>query len=390
MERTPTIAIAGAGLGGLTAAILLARAGFRVLLFEREPALSTAGAGIQLTPNAGHVLAGLGLDGAIADVAAEPAFIDVGSGRSGRRIVAMPLGARFASRYGLPYRTIHRADLHGILSAAAAAEPGVELLLGHEVVEFADHPNGVTIITESTTGDAEFTASALIGADGAASRIRAVLQGAAERRLTGQVAWRLIVPKAVLPAGLAVDTVGLWLGPGGHVVHYPVRRGDEFNVVAVVSEDEHQANLAGMRQRLGQWAEPVRSLLALEGDWRRWPISVVDPRRAWTDGRAAILGDAAHAMAPYLAQGGAMAIEDAAVLARVLDANRFDIPEAMTRYEAERRPRVRRVWRSANTTADLYHMGLLTGAVRDAGMRILGGKMLLRRYGWIYRWRVGA
>lgn len=387
MQRTPTIAIAGAGIGGLTAAILLARAGFHVLLLEREPAPSTAGAGIQITPNAGRILAGLGLDDAIAAAAAEPESIVVRSARGGQRIVAMPLGERFARGFGFPYRTVHRADLHGILLTAATAEAGVELRSDHEVVEYAEHGNGLTIVAETSHGDDEFQAAALIGADGIGSRIRGRIPDAAERTPTGRAAWRLVIPAAALPEGIAADQVGLWLGAAGHVVHYPVRRGAEFNIVAVVPDaGPGPGTIAAMRDRLGSWARPVRALVAVDGDWQRWPIGTVDPRGAWTTGRVALIGDAAHAMAPYLAQGGAMAIEDAAILSALLAADPGALAEAMAAYEAERRRRVARVWRAARTTADLYHMGTLTAAVRNFGMRFLGGRALLNRYAWIYRW----
>lgn len=391
MERTPTIAIAGAGIAGLTASILLARTGFHVLLFEREPVLATAGAGIQITPNAGRILASLGLDEAIAASASEPAAIVVRSGRTARRIVTMPLGDRFSRGFGFPYRTIHRGDLHGILSAAASAEPGIELFTDHEVVEAAAHAKGLTVVAETTRGDAEFPAAGLIGADGVGSRVRTLVPDSTERAPSGRAAWRLVFPAAALPEGMAPDAVGLWLGPAGHVVHYPVRCGAEFNAVIVVADAATKSDdVASAAERLAGWAKPVRSLLAIEGQWRRWPIATVDPVGPWTQGRIALIGDAAHAMAPYLAQGGAMAIEDAAVLSARLAWNPDGIADAMAAYEAERRRRVTRVWRAARTTADLYHMGALTAAVRNAGMRFLGGRALLNRYGWIYRWQMEA
>lgn len=393
MIRVPTIAIAGAGLGGLVAALLLARSGFRVLLFERERVPSTFGAGIQITPNAGRILASLGVDGKIAERSSQPRAIQVRSGRSGRRIVTMPLGDGFARGFGLPYRTIHRADLHGILVEAATSEPGVELLLGHAVVEFADHPRGLTVMTETSEGDVEFEASALIAADGVGSAIRKLIPDSAERIETGRVAWRAVIGESDLPRGIPADSVGLWLGSSGHLVHYPVRSGREINVVAVIDQPDAESgrpNADRVRQRFRRWARPARELVGVDAPWQCWPISSVNPTAAWTTDRVGLIGDAAHAMVPYLAQGGAMAIEDAAEISRAIVARPADIAGAMSAYETARRSRVRRVWRAAETTADLYHMGLLTGAVRNAGMRFLGGRALLNRYGWIYRWQPDA
>jgi salicylate hydroxylase len=388
LERTPTVAIAGAGIGGLTAALLLARAGFHVELFERHPVLTEAGAGIQVTPNAARILESLGLDRAIAAMASTPRALVVRSGRSGRRIVAMPLGEAFERGFGFPYRTIHRADLQRVLAEAVAAQADVDLHLGAAIAGFASHPRGLTAIVESGGRDREITPDVLIGADGVGSDLRALVPGAAERQPSGRTAWRALIGAADAPAGIPLDVVGLWLGSAGHVVHYPVRNGEALNVVAVI-RDEPRPEDAGAEtlwRRIGNWAKPIQAILGAATAWQAWPISTVDPSGPWTDGRFALLGDAAHAMTPFIAQGGAMAIEDAAVLARHLGATRHDPEAALAAYAAERRPRVRRVAKAAATTADLYHMGTLTGAVRNAGMRFLGGRALLNRYSWIYRW----
>lgn len=392
MERTPTVAIAGAGIGGLTAALLLVRAGFHVELFERHPALTEAGAGIQITPNAARVLDGLGLGKAIAASASLPRALVVRSGRSGRRIVTMPLGENFERGFGFPYRTIHRADLQRMLAEAVVAEAGIDLHLGATIAAFAGHPRGITVIVETGGRDREIAPDALIAADGVGSDLRALIPGAAERRRSGRTAWRALVPAAEVPDGVPLDVVGLWLGSAGHFVHYPIRNGAALNVVAVIADEQKPGTFGSdaLWRRIGNWARPVQAMLGAARDWQAWPISTVDPGGPWTDGRVALLGDAAHAMAPFIAQGGAMAIEDAAVLAHHLAAARHDPAAALAAYEAERRPRVRRVWKTAETTADLYHMGFLTGAVRNAGMRFLGGRALLNRYGWIYRWSRGA
>jgi len=391
LERTPTVAIAGAGIGGLTAALLLARAGFHVEVFERHPALTEAGAGIQITPNAGRVLDAVGLGNAIAQRASTPRALVVRSGRSGRRIVTMPLGENFERGFGFPYRTIHRADLQRILAEAAIAESGIDLHLGATIAGFASHKRGLTAIVETGGHDREIEPDALIGADGVGSDLRTLVPGAGVRTSSGRTAWRALIPAAEIPPGIPLDVVGLWLGSGGHVVHYAIRNGEALNVVAVVGDEPKPGATGGevLWRRLGNWAKPIQAMIGAATTWQAWPIATVDPSGPWTEGRFALLGDAAHAMAPFIAQGGAMAIEDAAVLARHLATAQHDPAAALAAYAAERRPRVRRVWKTAETTADLYHMGLLTGAVRNAGMRFLGGRALLNRYGWIYRWTAG-
>ncbi len=251
------------------------------------------------------------------------------------------------------------------------------------------HPHGLTVMAENAGAHCEFAADALIGADGIGSFVRSVMPNAPARKPTGRSAWRALVKAEDAPGSLARDCTGLWLGHGAHVVHYPVRGGAEFNVVVVSNDprDGTPADFADIRRRMRRWAAPVLALINVEADWQRWPIATVAPSGVWASGPVALLGDAAHAMAPYLAQGGAMAIEDAAVLARCLADQPGDIPGALARYAALRRPRVRRVWRAARSTADLYHMGALTGALRNLVMRVLGGSGLAWRYSWIYRWR---
>jgi salicylate hydroxylase len=245
----------------------------------------------------------------------------------------------------------------------------------------------VTFIAETTAGDVELRADALIAADGVRSALRELVPGASERKESGRIAWRAVITAERARALLAPDSVGLWLGGAGHVVAYPVRSGREFNIVAVVPAAETQREVETMRRRFRGWRRPLRELLAIEADWRPWPIGTVDPRGSWSEERVALVGDAAHAMAPFLAQGGAMALEDAAVLANAMAETPDDPAGAIARYENVRRSRVARVFRAAETTADLYHMGRLTGAVRNIGMRIIGGRGLVGRYSWIYGWR---
>lgn len=354
---------------------------------ERAAELGEIGAGIQITPNALSVLAWLGVAEQVTEQAATPEAIEI-RGRHGGRIVAMALGRRFRRRHGLPYLTIHRADLQRVLAEAARAERLIEILPGHEVVEFAIHPHGLTVMADNRERHVELAADVLIGADGVNSFVRSVMPGAGQKRPTGRSAWRALVPADRLPTKVRRDRIGLWLGPSGHVVHYPVRGGAEFNVVAVTdSAPSRPGEAAGPTTRFEGWAAPVRDLLDAGRDWLEWPIAVVKPGGKWAEGPVALLGDAAHAMAPYLAQGAAMAMEDAAVLAQTLAVAKDDVAAALARYQAERRRRVGRVWRAARGAADLYHMGTITGSVRNVVMAVMGGSGLALRYDWIYRWR---
>lgn len=388
VDRSRNLIIAGGGIGGLTAALALSRAGIETRVLERSATPQIAGAGIQITPNAGRVLAELGLEPAIDRLASTPEAMDIRSWR-GQRIITVPFGKRFARRYRAPYRTIHRADLLGVLLDASRAAQRIDLLPGHAVVEFALHPAGLTVMAEHDGHHEEYLTDGLVGADGIGSFVRSVVPKSGKRSETGRTAWRAVVTEEQAPPSIAKNRIGLWLGPNGHVVHYPVRGGAEFNIVVVGPSETKKAKVtfADLRQHLRRWASPVQQLLELEADWQAWPIGTVRPSGQWGADRVVLLGDAAHAMAPFLAQGGAMAIEDAAVLTHFVSRAGDDIVGAFKRYSSARKPRVRRVWRAANSAADLYHMGAATGAMRNFAMRLLGGSGLSWRYRWVYGWR---
>jgi salicylate hydroxylase len=394
VRQTRTIVVAGGGIGGLTAALAIAAAGFRVVVLERNERMSEAGAGIQLSPNAGRILAGFGMEAEIAAAAVEIRALEIRSGHPGRRITSMPLSKRSRSKYGHPYRVIHRADLQAILAAKVRAHGEIDLRLGTELVEFGVHANGITALVESRGTSADIRASALIAADGVRSAVRARMPDGAPAVHTGRTAWRTVIKADDAPIGLSRDSIGLWVGPDAHFVHYPIRGRGEINVVAIVREDwdgtgwSEPGNAEWITRRFRRWAPVVRAAVKAAPHWLKWPLLTVSPWGAWVGGSVALLGDAAHAMLPFLAQGGAMAIEDAAVLGRALAAQADDPPAALETYEKERRPRVRRVWRAAKAAGDLYHLGAVTSTIRDAGMEIIGGRMLLSRYDWIYGWKM--
>ena len=406
MNGAAPVAVAGAGIAGLTAAIALARRGVPVEVFERAARLAEIGAGLQLSPNAVHALDRLGLRDAVAAVAVAPAAVRIASVARGRAIARVPLGDSAARRHGAPYLLVARADLQAVLLAAAAAEPNLRLTLSCPVTGIAEAPMGVRVRTE--TG--EIVARAVIGADGVGSRLRAMIGGAAAVP-TGKVAFRATAP---LSAAAALDGVRLsddawiWLSPRAHLVHYPMRGGARLNLVAVAvatpderpgngggnggngngGEWDHAAAAEAVLARFAAFPQAMRALLAAGEDWRRWPLSTVDPAGPWARGRTVLIGDAAHAMVPFLAQGAAMAIEDAVVLAdHLADARTDETEAALAAYGRARRERVRRVCAAAARNGDLYHLSGVAAAARDTALSLAPPGLLLAGFDWLYGWR---
>lgn len=391
MGERPTILIIGAGIGGLTTALSVARAGFDAVIAERTAELSEIGAGIQLSPNAGRVLADLGLDEAIAAAAIEPKSIEVRSGASGGTLASIPVGL-FRERFGFPYRVIHRADLQAALVAAVKKTPEIRLHLGATAGDLLRHGEELLVKLEGRHG-ALVHAAGIVGADGVWSVTRQQVPGAAAVVPSGRTAWRTVIPRDNAPDTLAADCIGLWLGQDAHLVHYPIAKGAAINVVAIVEEkwDKPGWNARGdyrrIAERFNAWPNEVRALVTPAQSWQKWALNAVDPAGAWSNGAITLLGDAAHAMVPFLAQGAAMAIEDAAVLADHLAASPGNVAAAFAAYEAERKPRVARVWQAARRTGEHYHLAFPLSGFRDLALRALGPRLIMMQNDWIYRWR---
>jgi salicylate hydroxylase len=381
------IAIAGAGIGGLTAALALAREGFSVEVLERAAALEEVGAGIQLGPNASRILIRLGLAQRLADFVVVPEGMDVRSGRSGATILSAELGDAVAARYGAPWWVIHRADLQAVLAEAASRENSIRLRTGAGVTAVSESAGGVELVTE----DGGSLADAVIGADGVRSAVRRALGDTSAPVFRHRSAWRATLPMEDAPKALRGRRLGLWLGPNAHAVHYPLRGGKALNVVAFVEDDAPMEGWSGpgeageLLSRFAGWAGPLRDLLAAAAGWTRWSLA---DRPVWFGpGRGAVtlLGDAAHAMLPFAAQGGAMAIEDAAVLARLAAGRRDDLANAFRAYEAARRGRVTAAQQLAARNGAIYHLSGPMAFARDTAMRVMGGERLVARQDWIYR-----
>lgn len=376
---TGPVVVAGGGIGGLAAALCLARAGVETVLLEQAPAFAEVGAGVQLTPNASRILHRLGLGRRLAACASQPTGIEYRHWRTGQRVARWVFDGRWAAA-GAPYYQLHRADLLRVLASAVARAPGVALRLGARVVGFSANGGGVRVVLAG--GSEPVAGAALIGADGIHSTVRGQLFGNAVPRSTGLAAWRALVPAARLPSGCVRPWATVWWGPRRHFVHYPVRGGELVNCVGVarlsgpgeVSESWSQRGQAQeLEEHFAGWHRGVRALTdaVAPESLHKWALLDRPPLRRWGTGSATLLGDAAHPMLPFVAQGAAMAVEDAAVLAASVaggaDAGAGDaaVATALRRYEASRLPRTARVQRLARGNARLFHLVGAAAWLRD-------------------------
>jgi salicylate hydroxylase len=388
------IIVAGAGIGGLTAALALAQSGFRVTLLEQAETLTEIGAGIQLSPNATRVLIGLGLEERLRHAAVMPTGIAITTA-SGARLARIPLGKIAEARYGAPYWVIHRGDLQAALFDAVEVNPDIAVRLGTRVEDFALHAHGVSAALRLRGATTVEPGIALVCTDGLWSGLRARLGARAKPQFGRRTAWRALVPADQVEAAFRDTDVMLWLGRDAHVVHYPVKAGRLINIVAIVGDEwaEPGWTAQGAREELlarfsrWHWADPVRDFLAVPQQWSKWALYDLPPVRTWGRGPVTLLGDAAHPMLPFLAQGAATAIEDAAVLAGALAQAPDNLSEGMRRYERARQQRTSRVQRAARRQGRIYHLPAGEAFARNLFLRIVGGQTLLRRYDWLYDWR---
>lgn len=391
MAEPPTVVIVGAGIGGLTAACALAAKGLRPVVLEQAETLEETGAGIQLSPNATRILHALGLAPHLLPSIVVPEAVRVRS-HHGREIVRIPLGATVQRRCGAPYWLLHRADLQAALVNAARAEPNIVLRLGTRVADFAVHAKGVTVRFHTANGPGEEHAIALIGADGLWSTVRAVLGDRRPPRFARRSAWRAMLPTKMLLPEFREPTVSLWLGPDAHLVLYPVKAGHVLNIVAVIKDDWREPGWSGtgapeqLLAHFAGWPPLVHNLLGLPDRWLKWALFDRLPLYRRGSGAVALLGDAAHPMLSFLAQGAAMAIEDAYVLAERLAASPDEPEKALRQYERRRRRRTARVQRTAARNGRIYHLRGIAAFLRNRALRVRGGFGLLRRYDWLYRW----
>jgi salicylate hydroxylase len=381
-----TIVVAGAGIGGLTASLALAARGFRVIILEKSERLEEAGAGLQLSPNASRILVELGLQPRLAPRAVTPDSISIMSARAGGEIARLPLGEAAAFRAGAPYWVVHRADLQAALLAAVGDRQDIELRLGCQFEDVTGHAKGLTVVARSGDARRQELAVALIGADGIWSSVRHHLFPQVQPQFSGLIAWRGTLDATALPREHTAPRVQLWMGPNAHLVAYPIAGARQINVVAIVPGTWNRPgwSVPGDANELknafasSRWPASARMLIGAVDGWRKWALFT-------------LLGDAAHAMLPFAAQGAAMAIEDAAVLAQCLSdssgENVAGIPAALKRYSRLRRSRVLRVQRAARQSGRIYHLTGPAALARDLTIKAMGAKRMLARQDWIYDWR---
>jgi salicylate hydroxylase len=359
-------------------------------VLERRPAFHEDGAGIQIGPTGTRILRQLGVADALRPHVGVPEAISVRDGRSGRELTRLPLGRWIAMRHGAPYWVVHRKDLHTTLLQAARAEPLVAMSMGFDAADSASNDSAVAIATD--TGDA-WTGRALVAADGLWSPIRARHFDALRPSFAGKSAVRSVVPLSELPDDLRVPHTVIWLFPDAHVVHYPVSGGTQLAIVAVLADTHDDAEWsapvppAWVHHNMPECAEALATVILQADTWKKWALHTLPVPRALAHGPVALLGDAAHPVTPFLAQGGVLALEDAAVLAAMLARQPDDVPAALGAYEKCRRRRAMRVANASRRNGRIYHMAGLAAAMRNLVLRFTPPQRLMARYDWLYGWR---
>jgi salicylate hydroxylase len=387
-HRDDPILIAGGGIGGLAAALALARKGHAVHVLEREAEFAEVGAGIQLAPNVFKMFERLELTDAILKTAVLPEALVMLDGLSGEAITRIPVNSNaFRTRFNFPYAVTYRPDLHSALLEACRAEPLIAFNNAAPVEGFEDTGSGVRVLTREGR---EFSGAALIAADGVWSRMREKLVGDGKPRISGHIAYRAVLPVSAVPEHLRLQAAVLWAGPKTHLVHYPLHRGEIFNLVAVFHSDRYEEgwNVFGAPDELalrfrGQHRD-VLAMLERIASWRMWVLCDREPVRNWSIGRVTLLGDAAHPMLQYLAQGACMAIEDAVCLASKVEACRNDYAAAFLAYQNARYLRTARVQLTARFYGDLYHAAGVTAELRALMLKDRTPEQAYDGVRWLY------
>ncbi|MEO6395871.1 MAG: FAD-dependent monooxygenase [Devosia sp.] len=389
MAAGRTIYIAGAGIAGMTLALALAKFGATVIVLERSKKLQEVGAGLQLSPNARRVLNQLGLDKAIAAKSFEPAAIDVYPFRRKKPLVSLALGEAAREAFGAPYAVIHRADLAEILHRACKRFANIDMVFGVRSFDAVSHARGVSVTADGADGIAHSArVHALVGADGVHSETRTRMLGGPEARYSGYVAWRTTLSADLLKGAVAPDRTTLLFGPGYHTVCYPLPQRRQVNIALFVKEKAERvfAKIPPKEPKLPWAALPSPQFTAIgeaaRNAWGYWVIDTV-VAEAWSSGGIGVIGDAAHAMLPFQAQGAAMAIEDAAVLAPLLMTDP-SAESAFGRFEALRRKRVERVRKISSFNGFAYHLEWPFTLGRNAVLWAQGPRQHFRRLGWLY------
>lgn len=392
------LSIVGGGIGGLAAALALGRQGSSTQLLEQADLFLEAGAGIGLGPNALRRMQSWGLSDALKARGFIPSQLEVRSARDAQTLGVLPLADAFERRYGAPYMTIHRADLHKVLLDAVQAQGMSELHLSKRVTGIQSHVDGVQLTVQNADhSQTQWPSTALLGADGVGSEVRRQRFGASGLQASGHWAYRTLIPRHLLPTVWRSDVMGLWLGERLHVVHYPVCAGEWFNLVVLLESDDPASAPGWDQQRTPEQTQidlqsalqgtssRLQDLVRMAEHWRAWALFDIAPLRSAQDmaqGRVALLGDAAHPMLPYLAQGAGMAIEDAQVFASHWHNSDQSPDQRLKAYAQERWRRVGRVQQRARRNAQLFHASGMLAWGRDTAMRVGGAAVM--DMPWLY------
>ena len=384
------ILIAGGGIGGFAAALALAKRGFKVKVLEQAPEIGEIGAGIQLGPNAFNAFDALGIGDRARARAVYTDYMVMHDALDEYRVGRIETGDAFRKRFGNPYAVIHRADIHSSLVEGAQENGDIEIITNCRITDVAQDENGVTVTDQNGQ---TYAGQALIGADGVKSVVREKYVGDLAL-VTGHVVYRAVVPKAEFPEDLQWNAASIWVGPNCHLVHYPLRGGEEYNVVVTFHsrEQEEWGVKDGSKEEVLSYFQNVcpkaRQLIELPKSWKRWATADRDPIDQWTYGRMTLLGDAAHPTTQYMAQGACMAMEDAVTLGEALRISDNNITQAFAIYQQARVSRTARIVLSSREMGKLYHAQGVQRLVRNDLWRDRPSERFYDAMEWLYNWNV--
>ena len=384
------ILIAGGGIGGFAAALALAKRGFKVKVLEQAPEIGEIGAGIQLGPNAFNAFDALGIGDRARARAVYTDYMVMHDALDEYRVGRIETGDAFRKRFGNPYAVIHRADIHSSLVEGAQENGDIEIKTNCRITDVAQDENGVTVTDQNGQ---TYAGQALIGADGVKSVVREKYVGDLAL-VTGHVVYRAVVPKAEFPEDLQWNAASIWVGPNCHLVHYPLRGGEEYNVVVTFHsrEQEEWGVKDGSKEEVLSYFQNIcpkaRQLIELPKSWKRWATADRDPIDQWTYGRMTLLGDAAHPTTQYMAQGACMAMEDAVTLGEALRISDNNITQAFAIYQQARVSRTARIVLSSREMGKLYHAQGVQRLVRNDLWRDRPSERFYDAMEWLYNWNV--
>ena len=387
------VLVAGGGIGGLATALALVRQGFRVQVFEQASEIGEIGAGIQLGPNAFHAFDALGVGDKSRARAVYTDYLVMHDAVDEYQVFKIATGEAFRTRFSNPSAVIHRVDIHTSLLEGAVETGRVEFLTSTRIEKVEQDGAGSAVVAIDQTGK-RWTGQALIGADGGKSAVRA--QYVNDRpRVTGHVVYRAVVDKSEFPDDLKWNAASIWVGPNCHLVHYPLRGGEQYNVVVTFHsrKPEEWGATDGSKEAVESYFQDIcpkaRQLINLPKSWRRWATADRDPIDTWVHGRVAILGDAAHPTTQYMAQGACMALEDAVTLGEALRVNHNDWDQALALYEKNRVTRTARIVLSAREMGRLFHAYGVERLVRNSLWKGRSQERFYDAVEWLYGWNVG-